>query len=265
MSVTATLIAKDEGHRIARCLESIRWVDEIVVVLDDRTSDDTAAVVERFGGRVLMRRFKGFSDQRQWADEQATGDWILSLDCDEVVPERLTEEIRAELAAPRFDAYNVPHLDYMFGRWIRHGGWFPQYHTRLYRRGVANWERSIHEKVSVAGRIGTLANPILHFSHGRVENWVNKMAQYTTVEARAMYDAGTGMSVPRILFEPVLYAGYKYFVKQGWRDGMHGLTLSLLLGTYRLVRNLKLWDLRQSARGPVESETAAPPITGPKS
>lgn len=265
MGVSATLIARDEGHRIARCLEAIRWVDEIVLVLDDRTSDDTAEVARRYGARVLMRRFTGFSDQRQWADQQATGDWILSLDCDEVVSDRLREEIRAELAAPRFDAYRVPHLDYMFGRWIRHGGWFPQYHTRLYRRGAASWQRDIHERVDIEGRLGVLAHPILHFAHGRVDHWVDKLARYTSLEARAMFDRGERASVPRILFEPLAYAGHKYFIQQGWRDGMHGFALALLLGCYRLVSYLKLWDLRQAARGPVESEQSPPPIAGPKS
>jgi len=264
MRLSATLIAHNEAHRIARCLESIRWVDEIVVVLDDRTTDDTAKIVEQFGGRALPRRFTNFSDQRRFGETEVTGDWILWIDCDEVIPERLADEIKREIAAPRAEAYRVPRLDYMFGRWIRHGGWFPQHHIRLYRRGAAGWEGSVHEKLVVKGRIANIRNPILHFSHDRVEDWVGKMARYTGVEAKMMFDAGTRMSAPRMLAEPVAYAGYKYFVQQGWRDGMHGLALALLLGCYRMVRNIKLWDLQQSARGDVEPRDGPPPITGPE-
>jgi glycosyltransferase involved in cell wall biosynthesis len=258
VSVSAVLIAHDEGHRLARCLASLSWTDEIVVVVSDDTTDDTAEIARRHGARVFTRAFGGFSAQRQWADDQAGSEWVLSVDCDEVVSPALADEIRAELAAPRCDAYQVPHLDYMFGKWIRHGGWYPQLHIRLYRRSRARWEREVHEGVRVEGTIGRLRQPILHYSHGRVEDWLRKMSRYTTLEAKAMWASGQRMSVARILLEPPLYSGYKLIVKQGYRDGAHGLVLALLLGTYRMVRNLKLWDLQQSAGGPKERDDCPP-------
>jgi glycosyltransferase involved in cell wall biosynthesis len=261
--VSATIIASNEGHRIARCLDSIRWVDEIVVVIDDRTTDDTAAVARRYTERIFVRPFEGFSAQRQWADQQASGEWIFSIDCDEIVPPELAEEIQQELQAPRFDAYRIPHLDYMFGKWIRWGGWYPQFHTRLYRRQAARWQRDVHEKVALDGPLGTMRYPLLHFSHGRLDDWVNKMGLYTTIEAQAMQQSGAPVGVARILFEPPLMFGYKYFVLQGWRDGMHGLALALLLGCTRLIRNLKAWDLRQAARGPVETPDRPPRMRTP--
>lgn len=261
MSVTATLIARDEGHRIARCLESLRWVDELVVVVDAATSDDTAEVARRFTPHVHVRPFTSFSDQRAWTDAQATGEWILSVDCDELVTEALRTEIQSTLAAPRHDAYRIPHLDYMFGKWIRHGGWFPQYHVRLYRRGSAAWQRDIHEKVAVTGTLGTLVQPLLHYSHGRVSDWVNKMARYTTTEAEAMHRAGRRVGLGRALVEPFLYAGYKFVWQQGWRDGAHGLVLAVLLGVYRLLVYLKAWDLGQAAAGPRERDDCPPPIS----
>src|SRR6267378_1439724 len=258
MSLSAVLIARNEAHRIARCLESIRWADEIVVVVNSDTTDDTEAVARRYTDRVFRRGFTAFSDQRQWADDRATSEWVLSVDCDEVVPSVLSEEIRAELAAPRFDAYEVPHLDYMFGKWIRHGGWYPQLHIRVYRRAHARWDRDVHERVKVEGTMGRLRNPIHHFSHTRVEDWVGKMSRYTTLEGQAMHRRGVRMNLARLLFEPPLYAGYKLFVQQGWRDGLHGLVLALLLGTYRMMRNLKLWDLWQSADRPKERDDCPP-------
>ncbi len=262
--VSATIIAHNEGHRLARCLDSIRWVDEIVVVVDDRTSDDTVEVARRYTDRVYSRRFAGFSEQRQWADEQAKGDWIFSIDCDEIVSETLARRIQEELEAPRFNAYRIPHLDYMFGKWIQYGGWYPQWHVRLYRREASRWNRDVHEKVTLDGPVGTLEPPLLHFSHGRVENWVNKMSTYTTIEAQAMHRAGAPVGVMRILCEPPLMFGYKYFVLQGWRDGAHGLALALLLGCTRLIRNLKAWDLRQASRGPAESPERPPRMRTPR-
>ena len=258
MSVSAVLIAHEEGHRIERCLDSLKWADERIVVVPQDSTDDTVEVATRHGARVFSREFTGFSDQRQWADEQANSEWALSVDCDEVGPPALADEIRAELADPRFDAYQVPHLDYMFGKWIRHGGWYPQLHVRLYRRSRARWERDVHEGVAVNGSIGRLKHPILHYSHARVENWLAKMARYTTLEAQAMRRRGDRMTIARMLVEPPLNTCYKLFVQQGFRDGAHGVVLALLLGTYKLVRNLKLWDLQQSAGGPRESEDCPP-------
>lgn len=258
MKLSAVLIAHNEAHRIARCLDSVRFADEIVVVVSATTTDESETIARRYTDRVFRREFKGFSDQRQWADQQATGDWILSVDCDEVVPEGLAAEIRAVLAAPRHSGYRIPHLDYMFGRWIRHGGWYPQYHRRLYRRGAAQWTRDVHEYVTLPGDLGTLEHPILHYSHARVSDWVNKMARYTTLEAEAKVAAGRRPSAWRTLLEPPLYAGYKYVYQQGWRDGWHGLALALLLGCYRLVSHLKHWDLHQAAKGPKEAPECPP-------
>lgn len=261
--VTATIIAHNEGRRIARCLESIRWVDEILVVVDERTTDDTAAVARRYTDHVHVRPFEGFSAQRQWADQQASGEWIFSVDCDEVVPKALADEIRRELEAPRFKAYRIPHLDYMFGRWIQYGGWYPQFHLRLYRRDAARWERTVHEKIDLEGPFGTFRTPILHFSHTRVENWVNKMALYTSLEAQALHESGKRPGLVRTVLEPPLWVGYKFLWQQGWRDGIHGLALALLVGCTRLIVGLKAWDLAQADRGPRDSPDQPPRMRTP--
>jgi hypothetical protein len=176
-----------------------------------------------------------------------------------VVTPELAAEIRVAARPNGPAAYRVPRLDHMFGRWIRHGGWYPQYHVRLFRRAGTVWTGAVHETPTVAGDgLGTLREPMLHHSHARVSDWVCKMAQYTTLEAEALHRAGRRAGVASLLFEPPAYAAYKFFIQQGWRDGMHGLALALLLGCYRLLRNLKLWDLRQSERGPREPADCPP-------
>jgi len=263
VKLAVTLIARDEAHRIGKCLERLGWVDEIVVVVDDRTTDKTAEIARRFTEHVHVRPFSSYSQQRQWADDQCVCEWVLWVDCDELVSTELAREIRAVLEAPRFAAYRIPRLDYVFGKWIRHGGWYPQFHIRLYRRDAGKWAGDVHESVTVHGEIGKVAQPIQHFSHAHVEDWVNKLARYTTLEAQSMRDRGVRMNVGRLLFEPPAYAFYKLIVQQGWRDGGHGLVLALLLGCYRMIRNLKLWDLQQSAHGPRESEQCPPPMSRP--
>lgn len=245
MRITATLIARDEGHRIARCLESLGWVNEIVVVVDDRTVDDTVAVSRKFTEHVHVRPFEDFAQQRQWALDQSTGEWILWVDSDEVVTPELASEMREAVTRVGAVAYRTPRQDYMFGKWIRHGGWYPQYHVRLFRRTAGRWTAPVHERFQVDGEIGTLQHAMLHFSHERVADWVAKMDKYTTPEAEQLAASGKRVTWWQLLVEPPAYFGYKYLVQQGWRDGMHGLVLAGLLGCYRLVRNVKWWDLQQ--------------------
>ncbi len=260
MGLSAVVLARDESDRIARCLESLRWCDEIVVLVDEDSTDDTEAIARRFTSNVSRRAFTSFGEQRGFADGLAHHDWVLSIDCDEIVSERLAAEVRATIDAAQFDGYRVPHLDYMFGRWIRHGGWFPQYHTRLYRRAAARWERPVHEQLVVEGSLGTLHEPIQHFAHARVDDWVRKMARYTSAEARAHVQAGERTSVLRALFEPPGYFLYKYFIQCGFLDGVHGVVLASLLATYRSVMHWKWWDLQQSRQGPRESPDCPPRI-----
>ena len=261
MGLTVAFIARDEAARLADSLASVAWAEERVVVVDDRTTDASAEVAAAHGARVFVRRFDDFAAQRRFAHEQATQTWLLWMDCDERVTAELADEIRAALAAPRFDGYQVPRLDYMFGRWLRHGGWYPQNHVRLVRRAAAAWRRPVHEVVEVAGPVGTLRSPMLHFSHARVSDWLAKMGRYTRLEAEAMVAEGRRVGVLALTVEPGLYAGYKLFVQQGWRDGAHGLALALLLGCYRLARNLQVWDLQQAARRPPESPECPPRIS----
>lgn len=246
--ITATIIARDEADCIARCLESLSWVDQIVVVVDDRTLDDTYLIAQRYTQDVHVRPFRGYSDQRQWAAEMAGGEWILCVDCDEIVPGALQKEIVGAIAENRHTAYRIPHLDYMFGKWIRHGGWYPQYHIRLFQKRCTHWSGDVHEKPIVTGSIGTLETPLLHFSHTRVSDWVEKMSRYSTLEAQAIVSSGGCSRLWHILLEPIGMFGYKFVAQQGWRDGMHGLTLAMLLACSRLVRNLKVWDLTHAGR-----------------
>ncbi len=248
MSLTVTVIARDEERRLARCLGSLSWADELVVVVDDRTRDGTADVARRFSDRVYVRPFEGYAAQRTWAETQASGDWVLWVDADEAASDGLGEEVLGAIASGRHTAYRMPRLDLMFGRWIRHGGWYPQYHIRLYRKGTVRWQGDVHERPVVEGTLGTLRSPFLHFAHHSITEWVEKMSRYTTLEAQEMHRHGARSGVLRVTVEPVLYGGYKYFVQRGFLDGMHGLVLAALMGCYRLVRNLKLWDLRREAR-----------------
>jgi len=187
-TVSAVLILKNEAGVLDRCLASLGFVDEIVVV-DDDSDDDTVAIAEARGARVFRRRLDRFDTQRNYGIEQSTSDWILSIDADEVVTASLAAEIREVIARPdACDIYGVPFRHRIFGRWIGHGGWRDPL-TRLYRRS-AQWGGAVHEQVVRGDSYGVLQHSILHYSHEDVGVFFRKLDSYTEREARARVAAG---------------------------------------------------------------------------
>ena len=257
-SISVTVIARDESRHIGACLGSVSWADEIVVVVDDRTTDDTEQIARTITDRVFRRRFDGYSQQRQWAADHATHEWVLSVDCDERVPPALAREIREAVAAKFWNAYRIPHREQAFGRWIEHGGWYPQYHLRLFRRQAAQWTGEIHESVAIRGHLGTLKHPIEHIGHESVEGWVKKLDRYTSIEAHAMVFHGRRVNPIGIAATTVARFLYHYFWRQGWRDGAHGLVLAGLMSCYSFVRGVKQWDLERHRRRDPDAHDPSP-------
>ena len=155
MKITATIITLNEERHIARAIESLRCCDEILV-LDSGSADRTMELAEKLGARVLESPWRGYAGQKNWAAEQATYDWILSLDADEALSEALEGEIwNLKKNGPKFDAYTMPRMAQYLGRWILHSGWYPDRKVRLYNRQKAKWVGDfVHESVQVRGRRG---------------------------------------------------------------------------------------------------------------
>ncbi|HVP37837.1 MAG TPA: glycosyltransferase family 2 protein [Candidatus Saccharimonadales bacterium] len=237
--LSIAIVAQNEAHRLGRCLESLAFADEVLVV-DGGSTDGTPELAASLGARVVYRTFTGFREQRSFAVEQAHGPWVLSLDADEVVTPALASEIRETLTAPAFTAYRIPRLDYMFGRWVRHGGWYPQYHVQLFRRDSGRWEREVHERWVTGGPMGTLRHPVLHYSHLEVADFIRKLDRYTTIAARERAARGERVTLWRLALEPPAYFAYKYLWQSGFLDGAHGFTLAMLLGHYRFTELAKV-------------------------
>ena len=155
MKITATIIALNEERNIARAIESLRCSDEIVVI-DSGSIDRTVELAQNLGARVVESEWRGYAGQKNWAAEQASNDWILSLDADEALSEALEAEIWSlKKSGPQYDAYTMPRLARYLGRWILHSGWYPDRKVRLFDRKHARWVgEKIHESVQVQGRIG---------------------------------------------------------------------------------------------------------------
>ena len=248
--LTITIIAWNEEERLRACLDSVAWADEIVVV-DAESTDKTVSLAREFTDRVWIRPWPGFAAQKNFALAQATGDWIFSLDADERVTPELAERVRAILSAPGAVAgYSIPRRNIFWGAWVRHGGLYPDYQLRLFRRGTGRFvEDAVHESVTVDGPVELLSEPLLHQSYRDLEDFVRRSNRYSTLAAQDWLRRGRRVSVPALIMKPLSRFLSMYIVKRGFLDGWRGLVLAVLYAEYVFLRMAKAWEARR-APGP---------------
>jgi glycosyltransferase involved in cell wall biosynthesis len=246
VGVSVIVITKDEEASIAETLRSVSWADEIVVV-DSGSTDRTVAISRELGARVVVAAdWPGFGAQKNRALAEARGDWVLSLDADEQVTPQLREEIAKAIAAPAaHDAYEMPRLSRYCGRYIRHGGWWPDYVTRLFRRGKARFSDDlVHEKLIVDGTTGRLANHLVHHAFENLEEVLRKVDQYSSANARMLHARGRKGSLAKAILHGSWAFVRTYVLRAGFLDGRHGfmLAVSNAEGTYYRYLKLMLLD-----------------------
>jgi len=244
--LSVTVITLDEAHRLRRCLESVAWADELVVV-DAESRDKTVQVAREFTDRVIVRPWAGFADQKNFALAQAAGRWVLSLDADEEAAPELRDEIMALVAgAGSHDAYAVRRRNVFLDRWIRHGGLYPDWQVRLFRRGRARFaDRLVHESVSVDGTVGRLAGHLVHRSYESVSDFVERANRYSSLAARQMIRDGRRVGAGELVLRPLGRFLSMYLLKGGIRDGRRGLLLATLYAYYVFMRSAKAWEGRR--------------------
>lgn len=240
---SVVVITLDEEAHIRRCLESVAWADEVVVV-DAESRDKTVQIAREFTDRVLSRPWPGFAAQKNFALEQSTGEWILSLDADEEV----TPELRDEIAAVVRDAgagagYAVRRRNIFLGQWIRHGGFWPDWQLRLFRRGRGRFgERAVHESVRVDGPVGRLSGHLVHRSYEGVADFVERANRYSTLAAEEAVREGRRGRARELVLRPLARFVSMYLLKRGFLDGRRGLLLAALYAYYVFMRSAKIWE-----------------------
>jgi len=227
--LSAVLITRNAATQLVACLDSLAFCDEIVVV-DSGSTDGTVELAKSRGARVIRQDWLGYGRQKQFAVAQAAHDWVLCVDADERVTERLRESILAVLPAPTFVAYRFARCNRFMGRYLRHGEGYPDWSLRLFDRRHARWsDDAVHEKVLAEGDVGTLAGDLLHDSAESLDSYLAKQDRYTTLAATEAIAAGRRASIAHLLLSPVIRFVKFYFVRLGFLDGMPGL-LHILIG-----------------------------------
>lgn len=240
MKITATIITLNEERHIARAIESLRCCDEILV-LDSGSVDRTMELAEKLGARVLESPWRGYAGQKNWAAEQSANDWILSLDADEALSEALEGEIwNLKKNGPKHDAYTMPRLAQYLGRWILHGGWYPDRKIRLYNRHKAKWVGDfVHESVQVRGRVGHLESNLLHFTCDSLSEHLKSMDRYTTLAAEELVSRKAHLGWSHLIFDPAWTFVRTYVLHYGFLDGIEGLTIAYMAALYTFLKYAK--------------------------
>jgi glycosyltransferase involved in cell wall biosynthesis len=242
--LSVVVVTLNEEDRIRACLESVAWAFELIVV-DAESRDKTAPIARELTDHVFVRPWPGFAAQKNFGLEQARGDWILSLDADEVVSPALRAEITAVLAGAGAHAgYTVPRRNVFWDRWIRHGGLYPDRQLRLFRRGRGRFvERSVHESARVEGSVGRLAGHLEHRSYHDVADFLERADRYSTLAAEEWVAAGRpARPLLDLAGRPLARFLGMYVARAGFLDGWRGFLLAVLYGYYVFMRSAKVWE-----------------------
>ena len=242
LPLSLIVITRDAAHELADCLSAAPFAAEAVVV-DSGSTDDTVAVAQRLGARVLQQPFLGFGPQKNFAVAQARNDWVLCVDADERVGPELAAAIATLFAAgpPPAAAYAMARRNRFLGRWLAHGEGYPDWNTRLFDRRRARWsDDPVHEHVVADGPVSRLRGDLLHASAESIDAYVAKQNRYTTLQAEAMHARGETAGAARVMFSPLARFFRFYVVKLGFLDGVPGFAHIAIGAFSSFVKYVKL-------------------------
>ena len=252
--ISVPIVACNEAANLRRTLSSVAWVDEIVVV-DSGSTDETLEIAAEFGATIFVEPWKGYGPQVNSAIDKCTGEWILALDADEALTPELEAEIRALLTGePQFAAYWIPRLNLILGRWMRHGGVYPDPKLRLFRRGTARLREDTepHATPKWDGPSGRLKAHMLHYAYPNLELYLEHMDRYSTasiplVMRRGKTSRSLGAFVVNTLLNPVATFFYNYFLRLGFLDGREGFLFHLYHSVYVSWKYAKAWQAARTS------------------
>ena len=247
LPLTVAVIAYNAASQLGACLASAGFAGEILVV-DSGSTDGTADIVRRHGGRLESKEWLGFGRQKQHAVSIARNDWVLCLDADERVTERLALSIREALTSRRYKAYRMARRNRFLGAWLAHGEGYPDWTLRLFHRGSAGWSNDeVHEAVLTTAEVGRLEGDLLHDSAEDIATYVAKQNRYTTLHAEALYKQGVRATPWRLVASPFARFVKFYIFRLGFLDGAAGFA-HILIGCHAsFLKYLKLLELQKRA------------------
>ncbi len=247
--LSVAIITLNEERNLAECLASVSFADEIVVV-DGGSRDRSCEIARAAGARVIEEPdWQGFGVQKNRAIDACSGDWVLSIDADERVPQNLRAEIQTVLRDSAFDVYEIPRSSYYCGRFMRHSGWWPDHVRRLFRRGTARFSPApVHESLQTDRSVGRMNTPLEHWSFRTMEDVLDKVNRYSSLSAPVVIERGGRPSLFTAIFHGAGAFLRTYFLRCGFLDGSHGFMLAVSNAEGSYYRYVKAMLIQQQRR-----------------
>lgn len=238
--ISITIITRNEEVNIERCLQSLQWADEIVV-LDTHSSDRTVEICKKFTAKVFQDKWHGYGQQKNLCASKTSHRWVLNVDADEVVSRKCAEAIQSELKnGLRHSVYRFPRKNFFGRRWVRFGGWYPDKISRFYDKSrVSFTESRVHEKLDPDDESGFIPEPLLHYSYEGYEDYINRQNRYSSLYAREKADSGWQADWTHLILRPPLVFFKNFFMRQGFREGFLGMFLALSAAFYTYLKYAK--------------------------
>jgi len=229
---------------IRRCLESVKWADEILVC-DSYSTDRTLEIARAYTDRIVQHEYLNSAAQKNWAIPQCRHDWVLLVDTDEVLEEGLKEEIERTLETQdvAYEGFRIPRKNFLYGKWMKHGGLYPDYQIRLFRKDKGRYlEREVHAHVTVSGRVGTMEHHVLHHGFKDLSTWLIKNERYTRYERDEVLKQRKPVQKLKYLLGAPLVFLDTFLLKLGFLDGIRGFLISVLNAFYYFLIGARLWE-----------------------
>jgi len=248
--ISAVVSVYNEEKNIEKCLRSLAFVDEIIVV-DNTSTDKTVEIARKFTNKIYSQKNdpSKIDIQKNFGFDKATGNWVLSIDADEEVSPKLAGEVKSEVLNPKtgINGYNIPRKNIIFGKWIEHSGWYPDFQLRLFKKGKGRFTKAhVHEPLSLNGEAGYLKNDLTHHNYDSVSQFLQKAINiYVPNEAKKYFDNGYVFSYADAIRFPLKEFLSRFFSRKGYRDGFHGLMLAMLMAFYHFLVFANLWELNK--------------------
>lgn len=253
VKISIALITLNEEVNLPRTLESVRPVVRDgrgeIIVLDSGSSDRTLEIAHSFGAKIFAEPWKGFAAQKNSAMEKASGDWVLQLDADEALEAELAEEMISAIQGEQsLVGFWLPRKNFFLGRWIKHGGFYPDPKLRLIRRGAGKFEEyGAHPTINLKGPTGRFKHALIHNAYPTLRGYIDHMNSYSCAGAEVVVAKGDGgFSLTNIVLRPTLTFVYNYFFRLGFLDGREGFLLHLYHAVYVSWKYAKAWDISKA-------------------
>lgn len=243
--ISVALITMNEEANIERCLNSVKWADEIIVI-DSGSTDRTVEIAREFTDKVYYQKWLGYAEQRNVSLRKATGDWVLIIDADEEVTAELQASIqRAVNSGENKVAYAMMRKNYFMGQVLNS---YIESKLRLFKNGSVIYRGQVHEKAIFSGNVGKLQGILYHHQYVNLEFQLNKLNNYSTLAAKDLYNAGKKYNWSRLVFRPVFEFIKRYIIKGGFLDGLPGFVAAVLRAYYTFAKYVKLYEIQKTAR-----------------